>query len=330
MLDSKLYNLMTCLILTTPLFPNDSLSLSNQLTCHTRKPVGDYVGKLEERWQFPSDHLPIGLSLKNLHIASWNVLDAKHIWRTTKKNAQGLQNSMLTDEHVYIGKTKLTVRDRHVVYLILEMIYHPTHPRSIIGLQECGKPFLEELTLHLPSHFTFISHGDNALIFNTARFSLIEAEAPKIFPREPKRSIQNIILQETNTGARLRMINVHIPGDPTQPGRTEFTNYLADSFTLNLPTIVLGDMNFNELQMEEALAQSFSNQSPFSLFSPYCTNIDPITLYSKAIDHFMVYCPRTLVKLNTAEEVLPSLEATLILLQKPKPLENAQDFPPYR
>lgn len=34
-----------------------------------------YVGKVHEKWQFPSDHLPIGATIGDFNIATWNVLN---------------------------------------------------------------------------------------------------------------------------------------------------------------------------------------------------------------------------------------------------------------
>src|SRR5262245_39874654 len=67
------------------------------------EPKGTYVGKLQEKWQFPSDHLPIGMTMDGLNIASWNVLDASFMRWMTEKDSQGLKHSMIVDEHIYIG-----------------------------------------------------------------------------------------------------------------------------------------------------------------------------------------------------------------------------------
>ena len=64
--------------------------------------MGTYVGELQEKWQFPSDHLPIGMTFEDLHIASWNVLDAKYMDWVMEKDSQGLKRSMIGEEHVYI------------------------------------------------------------------------------------------------------------------------------------------------------------------------------------------------------------------------------------
>ncbi len=295
------------------------LALSMMTFAETKEPIGGYVGRLEALWQFPSDHLPIGISLDDLHIASWNVLDSKYMWWVTKKDSQGLQKSMLVDEHVYVGKTKLTIRDQHIVRLILEMIHHETHPRSLIALQECGEPFLDELAAHIPSTFSIIAKNGNAVLVDTSRFAIELEEALPIFADEKKRTVQNLLLKDRDTHLLLRLVNVHIPGDPARPGKEEFTNYLANSFDPTMTTIALGDMNFNEIEMQDALIQSFNGINSFTLYTPYCTNIAPETYYSKAIDHFIVHTASNELEttLNTPDQVLQTLETTADLLNIP-------------
>ena len=60
--------------------------------------MGVEVGKLQKKWQFPSDHLPIGMTVKGVHIASWNVLNTA-FFRWIEKNSQGLKDSMLKEEN---------------------------------------------------------------------------------------------------------------------------------------------------------------------------------------------------------------------------------------
>lgn len=239
------------------------------------------------------------------------------MWWFTKRGSQGLQKSMLSAEHLYIGKTKLTLRDQHVIHILLEMITHPTHPRSILGLQECGVPFLKELRLKLPSNFVVLANGGNGVIIDADRFEIIQEDAVKIFSNEPKRTIQNIVLQDIASRHYFRLINVHIPGDPDKPGKIEFTNYLANSFDSSITTIAMGDMNFNELEMKEALTLAFlENASPFSLYAPYSTNVSPDNFHSKAIDHFLVYLSSQAleVELNIPDELFLSLQSSVTLL----------------
>ena len=277
------------------------------------QPMGIYVGELQERWQFPSDHLPIGMTLDGLNFASWNVLDADYISWVTEKNSQGLSRSLIADEHVFIEGSKLTLRDRHVVDLILEMLQHPTHPKSLLSLQECREPFLAELKARLPSNFEVISHQENGVIIDKTDFQIVDAKSVTgIFSNEPKKPTQELMLLRKSNNEKLRLVNAHLPGDPTKPGRFEFAQYLADTADDQIATIAMGDMNFNELEMAEALRQAFPNARP-SLYSPYCTNISPYTFVSKVIDHFIV-ASSSQVEIHTPEQVMIGLSSTTALL----------------
>jgi endonuclease/exonuclease/phosphatase family metal-dependent hydrolase len=224
---------------------------------------------------------------------------------------------MIVDEHVYIGDSKLTERDRHVASLILEMISHPTHSRSILSLQECSAPFIEELRSRLPSHFDLIaSHGD-AVLLDKRRFEVLEAKKISgIFSSTPYRTFQDLTIRRLDNGKSLRLLNVHLPGDPAQPGRFEFARYLKETFDPNTATIAMGDMNFDELEMSDAMGRAFQNNAPFSLHSPYCTNISPYVFKSKAIDHFIIYSPNEAsVVVNSPNQIMEGLDEIAALLQ---------------
>jgi hypothetical protein len=282
------------------------------------QPMGTYVGELQEKWQFPSDHLPVGMTFDDFNFVSWNVLDAKYMSWVTEKNSQGLSRSMIADEHIYIRDSKLTIRDEHIAELILQMISHPTHPRSILSLQESSQPFIEALRLRLPAHFEVIANNGKSLLLDRRLFEVVSAKGVSgIFTNEPNATLQDITIRRLDNGQLLRLINVHLPGDPTKPARFELAQYLAKTFDPALATISMGDMNFNELEMSDAMKQAFRNNSPFSLYSPYCTNISPVVLNSKAIDHFLVYSPKTSsVVLSRPNEIMSGLARSVALLQK--------------
>lgn len=278
------------------------------------EPMGTYVGEIQERWQFPSDHLPIAMTYDNLHFVSWNVLDAEYMDWVIEENSQGLSRSLIADEHVYIGDSKLTIRDKHVADLIMQMVGHPTHPRGILSLQECSEPFIEELRTRLPAHFEIISSHGEAVLIDKRQFEVVEAkEISGIFTETPFRTFQDISIRRHDNGQIFRLVNAHLPGDPRKPGRYEFAQYLSDSFDPNVTTLAMGDMNFNELEMADALRQA---NSPFSLYSPYCTNISPYVFNSKAIDHFIVYsADGSRVTLNSPDQIMTGLDQTVSLLQ---------------
>lgn len=279
-------------------------------------PKGIYVGELQEKWKFPSDHLPIGLTIDNLHLVSWNVLNTQHIHWVIEKDSQGLRRSMIGDEHVFIEGSQLTLRDKHITDLILQMIAHPTHPRSILALQECGKPFLEDLRNKLPSYFDILASGELAFLVDNRIFEIVSnQETFNLFESEPQLAIQDITLRQFKNGKLFRLINAHLPGDPAKPAPSEFAHYLANSFDPSLTTIAMGDMNFNEVEIGAALDNAFDNSPPYSLLSPYCTNISPRVFISKAIDHFLFYTSeRIFPALNQSNDILPGLASTVGLL----------------
>lgn len=281
------------------------------------KSMGTYVGELQEKWQFPSDHLPIAMTYKDVHIASWNVLSSDYMSWVLEKNSQGLSRSQIADEHVFIGNSKLTIRDQHVVRNILEMIQHPTHPRSLLSLQECSSAFIKELKSHLPQNMQMVVSGEDVLLVNRDLFEVVDAKAVAgVFTDAPKRTFQDVTLRKLDTQETIRILNAHLPGDATKPGRYQFAQYMADEFDPAVSMIAMGDMNFDELEMADAMRSAFAQNSPFKISSPYCTNVAPVSFVSKAIDHFFTYSPDgAAVRLDRPEEILDGLAPLVALLQ---------------
>lgn len=280
-------------------------------------PKGQYVGELQEKWQFPSDHLPIGMSFEGLGIASWNVMNTIY-FKWVEENSQGLSRSMLAQENVLLPNSTLTLREKHTVDQVLEMISHPTQPRSLIALQECGTSFLDNLESRLPPHFKMILQDEkgakdqNVVLYDTRVFALEASQTPRIFS-EDKRGFQELTFMRLDQGTRLRIYNAHLPGDPAGPGRFEFGAYIAESQKDGIPSIAMGDMNFNELEMEEALRKMAPGS--YELLTPYCTNISPNSFVSKAIDHFILLNAESKGQISRPEELLIGLEQTVGLLE---------------
>lgn len=283
------------------------------------EPIGFHIGELQEKWKFPSDHLPVGITVNGLNIASWNVLNTEYIDWVTEKNSQGLSRSLIAEENVFVAGSGLTVRDKHVVRLVCEMISHPTHPRKIIALQECGKPFIEELRKSIPNYFELIPTGQKVLLVDGRYLGVISVKnVMGIFDREPGRGVQVVKIRRKDNGKILKIINAHLPGDPAIPACSDFSKYLAKIFDPKITTIAMGDMNTNEIRMQHSLHQAFSDDLPFSLYSPYCTNISPYVLRSKAIDHFIVYNKRNTPAIaSKPNEVLEGLDYLVYLLHNP-------------
>lgn len=115
-----------------------------------------------------------------------------------------------------------------------------------------------------------IANGDKALLLDRHLFEIVSARAPSgIFTSEPGAILQDVMVRRLDSGELMRIVNAHLPGDPTKPARFEFAHYLAETRDSAVATIAMGDMNFNELEMSDAMEQAFSNGSPFALYSPF-------------------------------------------------------------
>ncbi len=283
-------------------------------------PMGKFVGELQEKWQFPSDHLPTGMTIDGLHIASWNVLNSIYMgW--IEKNSQGLSRSLIAQEDVYLEGSKLTFRDLHVIECIKSMLAHPTHPRSVISLQECGEAFLTELQRQLPEEYGIVLSSNvpikdqNIFIYDkrTLDYDPSRSGISKIFSKD-ERTVLNVCLTRRDTGEALRLINGHLPGEPGNAAPDEFAAYTGSFASANETVIAMGDMNFNEVEMKTAFQRNAPEGFPLQTISPYCTNIG-LDFCSKSIDHFFIVSNKrsTLLK-NDAEEVMVGLRATLELL----------------
>ncbi len=303
--------------LTTPIEPEAaevSIPIAEQTDLEFPNQV---VGRLGEKWQFPSDHLPVGVTINGIPIATWNVLDTDYIdWIYV--NGQGLNHSLITEEDITIGPGNFTQRDQMVVSDVLSMIAHPTHPKAMIALQECGADFRSVLKDSLPENFKVIDGGENVILYDANLFDVKESTLVKnAFPSNP-RPMQDVVLENKNTGEKFKIINAHVPGDPNGPGRYEFARYVQQNQAADFPTIALGDMNFDLRQMNQAFYGEAAKMGVDNVFHAYPayyahvgTNKD-----AKIIDHIYISTGKTLVfvEKNSPDQVMLGLQATVNLL----------------
>jgi len=288
--------------------------------------MGVYVGELQELWQFPSDHLPIGMTYEGLHIASWNVLNSHYVgW--IEKNGQGLARSSITQAHKYIEESNLTLRDVYVIQSIQAMLDHDSHPRSIITLQECSPAFITELERVLPACYVLIlsaplSEKDQNIVIYDSRVLYYDTEKSEIvsgvFTQDNRELMKLVFSLHDKEESTFTLINTHLPGAPSNPAPFELARYLCAQ---NGTILAMGDMNFNEEIMQDAMSQALQEKQQYTLLAPYCTNISPDNLFSKSIDHFIVISPQEKKYIaNSANEVLPSLDHMVELLHFPRAL----------
>ncbi len=278
------------------------------------------VGELHEKWRFPSDHLPVGIEVNGVRIISWNVLNNAYMEWVTDKDSQGLNGSMISQLDVVVQEDGLTLRDIVVADLVQNMM----SKGQIVALQECGAPFLKHLEARVPAHWDLVKsfpdgrEDQDVILYDKTQLAYCAERSEttsSAYPSVPNRPLQNAFFSH-QSGRDLRIINAHIPGDPTKPGREEFAKYTYEHHQEDAITVALGDNNFERDEMIDAYRKA--GFTDFSIHSPWQTNIDPYSKKSKGIDHLFVIGDENSRDLK-ADEVLSNgnLQETIDLLNRP-------------
>lgn len=273
-----------------------------------------YVGKLNEKWRFSSDHLPVGTRIavdakSGFNIVSWNVLNTEYMhW--IEQGSIGLENSILMQEHYVKAKPGLTLRDLSVISHIKNMINDEKDPKSVLLLQECGWDFTIELMAQLQHECPFIqvvkhthrqyTKDQNLILYDTRQFNFVVQETTYhefLDSAEGQcRPFMNLLLQNKENKRFYRFYNVHLPGNPEKDAPRDLAIALKKRQDDKEVSIVAGDMNFDRETVRNSFNAVFGKDKSFEYHlksSDYCTNISPITwqenpLHSKCIDHIYV------------------------------------------
>jgi hypothetical protein len=262
-----------------------------------------FVGEFGERWQFPSDHLPRGATIGHFHIAFWNILNKDYLHHI-EKNTQGLRDSSILKDNVPCSgedSSSLTIREYKIALMVLEMLTHPTHPRSVIALQETHPDVQNLLAQLLPAKWAMATPPEQPLsqdifIYDTQLFDVVGVEAVRYSSDRPK-TIFTLTLQEKATGEYYRFIQSHIPGGSANgpEGCRKFAEEALRQFDESRTVILMGDMNQSPDVIDKALAVvAMERGLPFSpywyMHVKYPSHIDT-KMEAAWIDNFFIYAP---------------------------------------
>lgn len=265
-----------------------------------------YVGKMKDKWQFPSDHLPIGIEVDGeFEVLSWNVMNNCYMKWVKITDSQGLNGSMLTELDVKVNDKGLTKRDLLVVDMLNSMTNKPK--AGLIALQECGEPFLEKLSESLPKNWHIARSFDHAVkdqevVLYNDNFVSFDKNLSKTpldaYPSFPGRQLSQSFFRRKTDGKGIRIFNAHIPGDPNLPGPEEYAKYISNYQSSSDILIALGDCNFERNKMTKAfedvglLKEHYPEEVLHSFWPtnvhPHIADFSPGPLRSKAIDHALV------------------------------------------
>lgn len=279
------------------------------------------VGELGEAWDFPSDHLPIGGTIGNIHFAMWNILDTEALHHIVD-NGQGLKDSYIMTANTRFDDL-ITVREAKVIENVLEMIQHEKYPRSLIALQETGKEVFLRLQEVLPSNMKLypatveeVGHGD-IYIYDTNLFEVINID--KAYYKIRRQSTMMALkLREKKTGLIYNFMQSHVPGGPifSAHARKELAEYVKSHYEPQAITILVGDMNRSSDFFIKNFEQVFENQPFTSMDIPYPTHINTLKEASW-IDNIFIALPEMEIKVEVAEsaaELFQSLQSIIDLL----------------
>ncbi|MCE5316073.1 MAG: hypothetical protein LLG04_01745 [Parachlamydia sp.] len=280
-----------------------------------------YIGELGSAWEFPSDHLPVAATFGNVHIASWNILNKNYLFHINE-NTQGLRDSAIMRDHQPIDSTSLTLRERIVLQQILEMISHPTHPRSLIALEETHPDVLNALKEELPGNWAIATppgqpQSQDIYLYNKEIFEIVAVDAAKYTPDNYK-TIFSLTLREKATGETFRFIQSHIPGGPVDSpvAVAKYAKEAMRQFDPSLTIALMGDMNQSPAVIEKALAGAAKEAGlPFQPYAhlpiAYPSHVNT-RLEASWIDNFFVYSPRINVQATNEPSELSSAVAPAV------------------
>lgn len=296
----------------------------------TREQQPYHVGELGKSWEFPSDHLPIGASVDNIHMMCWNILDKDYLGYI-ELNTQGLKHSAILRDDVTVSQdSPLTVREKIIAEHILEMVQHPTHPRSLIALQETHHDVLNFLKARLPSSWVVLtadnqSKPEDVFLYDSNLFELVDLNAIN-YSLKVSNIIFTVDLREKSSGKIYRFVQSHIPGGPNSPAAcAEFAREALNQYEENLTIILMGDMNQPPSVIEQALRQTASDlkmEQPYqhlSINSPTHVNTH---LEASWIDNLFVFSPEGKESVQVsqdAEEFFPALLPIIDLFDQLRP-----------
>lgn len=223
---------------------------------------------LGSKWTYPSDHLPVGVTLKGkeyISVVSWNVLNSMWIGHIDNENdPQGLRESSIVTLHsVKCGD--YTEREMRVAEKIIEFL---TKSADILCLQECSRKMLELITERVNTvffeRFRIVSSNPKfndvgVIIYDACKFYKPKLRVSHgVYTDDKDHYIMDAIFSIRSDKKLLRVVNTHIPGGETSSGGSQFVNYLFREWDPKLTTLLVGDMNQADGRIRQMISMIFS------------------------------------------------------------------------
>lgn len=296
------------------------------------------VGELGAQWTLGSDHLPVGGTIGSVHFAMWNILNTSALHHILG-NGQGLRDSFIMTANIPL-QGNLTLRESVIINQIFEMLQHPTHPRSLLALQETSENVYLKLQESLPPNLQLLPPDVNDLrngdifIFDSGIFDFVDFKCTQYKNEQSKhgKTYMTLTLLEKGTQILYKFVQSHVPGGPevnSLPARIELANAVMSDYNSEAVSVVVGDMNRSPdyfiKHFESAAVEHDFESQPFEImWPPYATHINT-HMEASWIDNILIAIPSA-YKLTLHAEVtdkasdfFTGLQETLDLLESMRP-----------
>lgn len=283
------------------LVPSNSLSSSSKERIWSKfDSERVFMGKLGARWQFPSDHLPIGATINGHHFLSWNVLNKNFVKHCTDGN-QGLENSLLDSLNKKETECPGITERELAIYQILQTFLSEPAPYALLCLQECDIPFIEFLKDKIPAHYQVIiglpdnpkSYNQNICIYDSTKLDYLDKESSiiprnEVFSIAPPGPMMSLCFVDKLIDTPFRVINAHLTGKPGSPAPQEYIAYLKSLREKNVEetVIAMGDMNCSKQRMSMEITKA--GFVGIKHFAPYNTLVDYNSKEALKVDQMII------------------------------------------
>jgi hypothetical protein len=268
------------------------------------------------------------MSKGGVQIAFWNILNKNYLGHILE-NTQGLRDSsIMSDNYPVDGLSGITMRELISIEMIMAMINHPTHPRSMVALEEAHPDVISYLKENLPKNWAISTppsqpSSQDVFLYDKKVFELIGVRAVKYNENQPK-SIFTLTLMERSTGEIFRFVQSHIPGGPnSDAGCKKFAEEALKKYHSEETTILMGDMNAPPSIIQAALKKASMNAGidvqPYHYVAIDHPSHVNTHLEASWIDNFFIYrkpkMPGMVLPSNNPEELHGSLAPIVDLMQ---------------
>jgi hypothetical protein len=255
--------------------------------------VGDsfYVGPLHKKWQFCSDHVPIGGKISLFRIAAWNVLNDRYM-NYIIEDSQGLNKSLITT--LYKGKkTSLSPREL-VIYKQLKDMLTGKNRRALIGLLEVSPSLLNLLKDQLSCGWKILyspspHHQEDLYLYDSRKLTIVESATVE-YSKSSSKIVFYLKVEEKKSLNQYRIFLTHVPQG--KQGLSKLASTMQTMFDPHYSTLLMGDMNSPPKCVIKALSNKGMNFSPSLSVYPTHVNTKKQACW---FDGFFVYSPTNTV-----------------------------------